>query len=710
MKIRTVFKLFPALIIAASLAIGVFISPVSAVSSAPTTGPVGTLVSFSTSPTQVTGTNYTVHFIGLDAGNNTINITVVASTAIPAGGIVTGSFQVPVVPKGNYQIAVLGDGNPTPVNVGTFAVTPFITLSTISATAGTAVTVNGTGFGANLAVNIYFATTAITTGTPVVQVTTAQNANGAFSVPFTLAQTPYLPVPHVVTAIDTALNTYNTQLAILPRIISLSSEAGAVGDTITVNADGFTALGSVSIFFDSLTSTPLVTVAANSSGVIPATAIVIPPAVRGPHTVYVRDNTYTTVFAYKTFTINQSKIILSPASGPVGTNVTVNGTGFGDSVVVGFEFDGTALTGTTVTTDTKGSFSKTLTIANSPSGVHVITAKVTTDAAMFASANFTVSAKITISAATGSTGDQVTINGTGFYPNGQITLAYDSIALPTAPATLTVLANGTFSGVFTVPGAVEGAHTIIAADGLGNLATAVFTSSITAAISPDTSATPGFVGQDITVTGSGFKPGAAITVKLEGNQVATGTSNTAGAFTVAFKAPVIVKGAHPVTVSDGQTTKDKDQDGKPLTFTMEGTAPAGPTLTEPASGIKAKQPITFTWGAVTDQSNPVTYKLEVATDANFTTLIVSKDGLTTTSYTMTDAEKLPTVSKKAPYYWRVIATDAAGNVGAPSTANSFVVGFSWADVPVWAWVTIGFFAVIIIGGGVYLLLRRRSSF
>ncbi|XUX00255.1 MAG: hypothetical protein TUN42_10280 [Dehalogenimonas sp.] len=704
MKIRTVFKLFPALIIAASLAIGVFISPVSAVSSAPTTGAVGTTVTFSTSPTTVTGTNYTVHFIGLDAGNNTINLTVIASTAIPVGGIVTGNFQVPTVPKGNYQIAVLGDGNPTAINVGTFAVTPFITVSPISAIAGTPVTVTGTGFGANLAVNIYFGTTATTTGTPVAIVTTAQNTNGSFSVPFTLAQKPYLPLPYVLTAIDSASNTYNTQLAILPRIISLSAEVGAVGDSITVNADGFTALGSVSIFFDSLSSTPLVTVAANATGVIPTTNIIIPPAVRGAHTIYVRDNTYTTVYAFKAFLINQSKLIITPTSGPVATVVTVDGNGYSAGVTVAFEFDGSPfLNTTTVTTDTAGSFTKTLTIPNSPSGIHVITARVTSDATMFAQANFTVSAKVTVSPASGKTGDQVTINGTGFKPNGQITLAYDSLPLPTAPATLTVLPDGTFTGAFTVPGAIEGTHTIIAADGLGNVATVVFTSSITAGISPDTSATPGFVGQDITVTGSGFKPTATITIKLENNSVATGTSNASGAFTITFKAPVIVKGAHPVTVSDGQTTKQ-------FTFTMEGTAPAGPTLTEPASGIKAKQPITFTWGAVTDQSNPVTYKLEVATDANFTTLIVSKDGLTTTSYTMTDAEKLPTVSKKAPYYWRVIATDAAGNVGSPSTANSFVVGFSWADVPVWAWVTIGFFAVIIIGGGVYLLLRRRSSF
>jgi phosphodiesterase/alkaline phosphatase D-like protein len=166
---------------------------------------------------------------------------------------------------------------------------------------------------------------------------------------------------------------------------------------------------------------------------------------------------------------------------------------------------------------------------------------------------------------------------------------------------------------------------------------------------------------------------------------------------------VVIKGSHTIIVTDDQTAKT-------FTFVMEGTPPQAPTLATPATGIKSKQPIIFTWGAVTDQSNPVTYKLEVATDANFTNIVISHDGLTTTSYTTTAAEKLPTVSKKAPYYWRVTATDAASNVGQPSTASTFVVGFAWADVPVWVWITGVVFVVVIAGGVTYLLTRRRSRF
>jgi hypothetical protein len=703
MKFKPLLRSLPVFLVMAAAAI-ISATVVSAGTVSPqitATGPVGTTVTFSGS-TFTANTVHTVIFI--DAANVERSAGTLTSSA--TGTFVSAAFSVPAAPAGQYTMFLREGAAGNAGTIGTFTITPSIVVSPASAPAGTSINVSGTGFALNSTVNIYLSTVATTTGTPVAQATTNLNTTGSFSQSFTLTQIPLTVAPYVITAADSATtpNVASANFVVQPRIISLSAEAGAVGDSITVNADGFTASGSVSIFFDNTSSTPLATVAANASGVIPATSITIPPAVRGIHNIIVRDNTYTSQVPSKIFQINQSKVILSPTSGTVGTVVTVNGNGFGSGVTVAFEFDGSPfLNTTTVTTDTTGSFTKTLTIPNSGSGVHVITARVTTDSAMFATANFTVSSKITISPTTGKTGDQITITGTGFKPNGQITLAYDSLPLPTAPATVTVLPDGTFTGIFTVPGAVEGGHTVIAADGLGNLATTGFNSTITASLTPDTSATPGFVGQDITVTGSGFKPTAAITVKLENNTVATGTSNASGSFTITFKAPIIVKGAHPVTVSDGQTTK-------PFTFTMEGVAPQGPTLTEPASGIKAKQPITFTWGAVTDLSNPVTYKLEVATDANFTTLILSKDGLTTTSYAMTEAEKLPTVSKKAPYYWRVIATDAAGNVGAPSTANSFVVGFSWADVPVWAWVTIGFFAVIIIGGGVYLLLRRRSGY
>jgi hypothetical protein len=43
---------------------------------------------------------------------------------------------------------------------------------------------------------------------------------------------------------------------------------------------------------------------------------------------------------------------------------------------------------------------------------------------------------------------------------------------------------------------------------------------------------------------------------------------------------------------------------------------------------------------------------------------------------LTKEEKLESSGAKTPYYWRVLAVDQAGNVGAWSTANTFSIASS----------------------------------
>jgi len=96
----------------------------------------------------------------------------------------------------------------------------------------------------------------------------------------------------------------------------------------------------------------------------------------------------------------------------------------------------------------------------------------------------------------------------------------------------------------------------------------------------------------------------------------------------------------------------------------------------------------------------------VSNDSSFSTLILEKTGLTDSTYLMTEAEKLESVGKDAPYYWSVRAVDNAGNVGAWATAATFTVGFTF-NWPTWAWWVVGG-----IGGVLLILLffwmGRRS--
>jgi subtilisin-like proprotein convertase family protein len=95
------------------------------------------------------------------------------------------------------------------------------------------------------------------------------------------------------------------------------------------------------------------------------------------------------------------------------------------------------------------------------------------------------------------------------------------------------------------------------------------------------------------------------------------------------------------------------------------SAVAAPTLSEPANGATGVGLApTLTWNAVTGADS---YRVEIATDAAFTNLVASQDGLATTSWTA------PALAADTVYYWRVRATNACGN-GAYSPPFTFTTG------------------------------------
>ena len=76
--------------------------------------------------------------------------------------------------------------------------------------------------------------------------------------------------------------------------------------------------------------------------------------------------------------------------------------------------------------------------------------------------------------------------------------------------------------------------------------------------------------------------------------------------------------------------------------------------------------------------------------------MLKKEGLTTSAYTLTDAEKLKSTKKEAPYYWRLRAVDAASNASGWTTPGTFYVGFIFPELK--GWLLYG-----LIGAGVLLL-------
>ena len=102
-------------------------------------------------------------------------------------------------------------------------------------------------------------------------------------------------------------------------------------------------------------------------------------------------------------------------------------------------------------------------------------------------------------------------------------------------------------------------------------------------------------------------------------------------------------------------------------LTVDTTAPAAPYLSSPRdrTSTTSRTP-RLTWRSVPDTS---TYRLQIATNAAMSSPSTNDGTLTRSSYLVPAAAPLD----YGTYYWRVQATDAAGNVGPWSAINSFTV-------------------------------------
>lgn len=624
------------------------------------TGPVGALLTISGSGFTA-GSTYTVTF----------GTTAVLTGTITTGGALSAtSFPVPPRPRGTYNISVSTTA-PDSSNIVTFTITPSITISTSSGFVGEQFYVSGNGFSASSTITIYFDSTSAGTA--------FSDANGIFaSAVVTVPETAR--GGHQVRGYDIGYSSSVTY-SVSPKL-TLSTGNAAVGAPITVSGSGFTASSPVSFLVDEVSISGSATTSAAGSF---NTQLTVPAIAGGAHTFKAQDTGGGSATA--AFSVSQSMSI-SPQTGTAGTVVTVTGRGFGagKSVTITYKNQAIPTSPSPVTTDAGGNFNATFTV---PAGSAGSFAVVATDGTLTSSANFVLTASGTIGATKGAVGTGITLSGGGFTAGAAVIIRFDNVQIAVTNAD----ANGAFSTTFTAPPSRSGDHTIIASDGINTI---TFTFNVVSSASIDQ--TSGYVGGDVTVTGTGFDANRAVTVKYDDTQVATTTTDAQGSFSATFKAPVSKGGNHVITASDGTNTVTNN-------FAMDSTPPPVPNLLLPANDTKADALAKLTWSAVTDPSG-VTYTLQVATDANFANIILEKKGLTAPTYQLTETEKLKSVSKSQPYYWRVKAIDAASNESDWTKPQTFFVGFVLA-----AWgLYIIFGVVCLLFGLLGFWLGRRTSY
>jgi hypothetical protein len=294
------------------------------------------------------------------------------------------------------------------------------------------------------------------------------------------------------TAPTTILN--YTTITVSGGEISISPTTGLVDTPVDITGSAFVPSTTITVKYDG--ATIIIeggNVTTDTSGDFTST-IYVPESTAGTHTISVVVGTSEET---ATFTV-EPEITLWPQSGKAGTQVTVTGTGFVRRPQVSFYFNNQLMKEILAfSSDTKGSFTATVTI---PSG---LSARVYTleadDGENVADASFTLTvppqpeptpepeptpppttpeptptqpeASLDISAGGDAVGTLIGIGGTGFTPNGKVTVKYDDTEI----ATTTADENGFFLVTFQAPASQHGAHKITASDNGTNSAETTFT-------------------------------------------------------------------------------------------------------------------------------------------------------------------------------------------------------------------------------------------
>jgi hypothetical protein len=499
--------------------------------------------------------------------------------------------------------------------------------------------------------------------------------SGSGSVSFTVPDTA--GGDHVVTVINAGSTVLSDTFSVLPSL-SVSPDSGVVGDEVTVSGKGFAvAENSIVVTYDGTNVQTGITAGNTGSW---ETTFSLPLSAKGSHTVDASgQTTQASDVPALTVTINP-EISASPSSGNVGTLVNISGTGFGKSEgSIQVSYDGTGVS-TGISADTKGSWNTSFTVPNSTKGGHTIDASgASTSADDVPDLTFIVSSAVAVKPASGYANDAITISGCGFGGNESgIAITLDGSVIKSA---ITANNEGCWDSSMTIPEIVGGDH-VIGAYGASTTAAEVATTKMTVLSKMTLDPADGYVGSNITINGSGFGANKDLILKYDDTELATSfTTDDKGNFQASLVAPKSKGGKHNITATDASGATAT------AVFNMDTTPPPEPQIISPKEGSRVGlfdniRP-TFEWGAVTDPSG-VSYSLQISSQSDFATTLLSKDNLVDSKYTLADDEAL----SRGTYYWRVKAIDNASNDSGWTQSIEFKAGL----MPLWA-----FIIIVIIG-------------
>ena len=341
---------------------GTFTVTTPRITVSPMSGAVGSTVT-------VSGTGFSV--------SNTVGLVFdgVTVSSCPIGGGLsasgTGAFSCTfAVPSGTSGTTVTATDVGGQTAAGTFTVftvgAPSITVTPGQGPVGATVTVAGTSFTASSVVKLDF------DGVMIKKCTSGSlttSGTGTFSCTFLV---PKGTSGTTVTATDVSSKTATGSFTVTTPAITVTPGQGPIGATVTVSGTGFSVSSGVGLVFDSkvITACTSGSLMSSASGAFSCT-FSVPSGTTG---TTVKATDVGGQHATGTFKVTKPKITVTPKKGAVDATVTVSGTGFSVSSVVGLVFDGVTISSCTsgsLTTSSAGAFSCTFSVPSGTSGTTV---------------------------------------------------------------------------------------------------------------------------------------------------------------------------------------------------------------------------------------------------------------------------------------------------------------------------------------------------
>lgn len=410
---------------------------------------------------------------------------------------------------------------------------PALTVLPDAEIVGSVVIVSGTGFGSNVAVNIYWDSLGN------LRNSTTTSSTGTFSIPVVIP--PAVAGKHTVIARDTSSNQATAQFTVVP-FLTISQASGHVGDDVTISLTGFGANLEVDFYWDGNFWGSEYT---NNVGSKTFTWQL--PELSGGYRVLSAvdegGNTASTQFlVFSTFTLN-------PLQGRYGDTVNFAGSGFGASTEVKLYMDNQTNYLTSAYTNSGGNFSGTFTVPQLPGGAHTVFA--VDSYGNSGSAGFEILPLLRLSKYSGFVGDVVSVFGFGYTANNNISISWDTPQIPTIPGIVIVQSSGTFTCEIAVPFTPYGTHVVTAADESSLSHSVSFSAYPSITVEPD----HGLPGIFVSVNGTGFSAGVSVSLiwdfGLPGYQALGATNtNTTGSFSHQVQIPSDQNGAHTITAKD----------------------------------------------------------------------------------------------------------------------------------------------------------------